>query len=203
MGGQDVDIERQACSIHTDRQAVERCAECGRPACLACAVPVRGRVLCTSCAARELGERTPAEELAPVRSRRPDLVAGALLLAALVLTTPPWHRIGPLTEWFTAWGLEPEPWPTAAVALLMVALVAAVLPGVLRLPSWRTQAAVYGIADLLAGLAVLRSIMGALVFFRHSPIPFLVLALTAGVAIVAIVRIARAPRAAPAGRRPR
>lgn len=195
MGGQDVDIERQACSIHTDRQAVERCAECGRPACLACAVPVRGRVLCTSCAARELGERTPAEEPAPVRSRRPDLVAGALLLAALVLTIPPWHRIGPLTEWFTAWGLEPEPWPTAAVALLFVALVAAVLPGVLRLPSWRTQAAVYGIADLLAGLAVLRSIMGALDFFRHTPIPFLVLALTAGVAVVGLVRVTRAPRA--------
>jgi hypothetical protein len=194
MADQDVDIERQACSIHTDQQAVERCAECGRPVCLACAVPFRGRVLCTSCAARELGERTPAEEPSPVRSRRPDLVAGALLLAALVLTIPPWHRIGPLNQWFTAWGLEPEPWPTAAVILLMVALVAAVLPGVLRLPSWRAQAAVYSIVDLLAGLAVLRSIMGALDYFRHTPIPFLVLALTAGVTVVGLARVVRAPR---------
>lgn len=197
MTSQDVDIERQACSIHTDRQAVERCAECGRPACLACAVPFRGRVLCTSCAARELGERTPAEEPAPVRSRRPDLVAGALLAAALLLTIPPWHRFGPLTEWFTAWGLEPEPWPSAAAALLVVALVAAVLPGVLRLPSRRAQAGVYGGLDLLAGLSVLRSITGAPDFVRHTPIPFLVLAVTAGVAVVAIVRLARAPRVAP------
>lgn len=196
MADPDVDIERQGCSIHTDRQAVARCAECERPTCLDCAVPFRGRVLCTSCAARELGERTPPEDPAPIRSRRPDMVAGTLLVAAVLLTIPPWHRIGPLTEWFTAWGLEPEPWPTIAVALLVVALVAAVLPGVLRLPTWRTQAAVYGIVDLLAGLAVLRSIMGALDYFRHTPIPFLVLALTVGVAVVAIVRMARAPRAA-------
>lgn len=199
MAGSDVDIERQACSIHTDRQAVERCGECGRPTCLACAVPFRGRVLCTSCAARALGEQTPAEERAPIPSRRPDLVAGGLLAGALMLTILPWHRFGPLTERFTAWGLEPEPWPTVAVALLVVALVAAVLPGVLRLPSWRAQAAVYGGVDLLAGLAVLRSIMGAPDFVRHTPIPFLVLAVTVGVALVGIVRMARAPRApAPA-----
>ena len=199
MAGSDVDIERQACSIHTDRQAVERCAECGRPTCLACAVPFRGRVLCTSCAARALGEQTPAEERAPIPSRRPDVMAGGLLAVALTLTIPPWHRFGPLNERFTAWGLEPDPWPTVAVALLVVALVAALLPGVLRLPSRRVQAAVYGGVDLLAGLAVLRSILGALDYAEHTPIPFLVLALTVGVASVAIVRIARAPRvAAPA-----
>jgi hypothetical protein len=75
--------------------------------------------------------------------------------------------------------------------------VAAVLPGVLRLPSRRAQAGVYGGLDLLAGLSVLRSITGGPDFVRHTPIPFLVLAATAGVAVVAIVRMARAPRAAP------
>jgi hypothetical protein len=197
MAGSDVDIERQACSIHTDQQAVGRCAQCSRLTCLTCAVPFRGRVLCTSCAARALGERTPAEDSAPVRSRRPDLVAGTLLVVALLLTIPPWHRIGPLTEWFTAWGLEPEPWPTAAVALLVVALVAAVLPGLFRLPSWRAQAAAYAGIAVLAALAVLRSIMGALDYFRHTPIPFLVLALTVAAAFVGIVRMARAPRPGP------
>jgi hypothetical protein len=93
--------------------------------------------------------------------------------------------------------LEPDPRPTIAVALLAVALVAAVLPGVLRLPSWRAQAAVYVVVDLLAGLAVLLSVLRAPVFVRHTPIPFLVLAGIAAVAFVGIVRMARAPRTSP------
>jgi hypothetical protein len=199
MGTSDVDIERQACSIHTERQAVERCAECGRAVCLACAVPFRGRVLCTACAARALGERTPPEPPVPVRSRRPDLVAGALLASGLLLTIPPWHRFGPLTERFTAWSFETDPWSAIAAVLLAVALVVAVIPWVLRLGSWRAQAAGYGGVSLLAGLAVLRSVLGAPDYVRHTPIPFLVLTLTIGVAALGAVRMARAPRAVPAG----
>lgn len=190
MGTPDVDVERQACAVHPDRHAVERCAECGRPACLSCAVPFRGRVLCASCAARALGEPSP-----PARpSRRwglPDQVAGALLVVALLLTVPPWHRFGALTRPLSAWRPEPDPWPTAACALLLAAALVLMLPMALRRPPAQLITAASGALAALGALAILRAFLGAPDFYRHTAAPLGAMAAGVGVAVLSLVHLAR------------
>ena len=193
MAQQEVDLERVSCSIHADRQAVALCASCGRPACLACSVPFRGEVLCTACAARALGEELPEEGPTPVRASRPDPVAGALVLGALLLTIPPWHRFGPLDHPLAALRPTPEPWPMITALLLLGALVVAVAPRPLRLRSARAQGLALVLLLVPAGAAVAWSVMGSRNFIEHSPVPYVLLALVAAAVTLGLVRTLRMP----------
>jgi hypothetical protein len=93
----------ERCSMHAGVPAVSRCADCGRPMCLACAIPVRGRVLGAECLPDDAG---PAGEAVapPERFGRALALAGLGSLAALATTAFPWTRFGTGSGAFGAWG---------------------------------------------------------------------------------------------------
>jgi hypothetical protein len=185
VGSPDVEVERRNCSLHRDRQAVGRCGECGREVCLSCAVPFRGIVLCTTCAARALGEPSPPAAPDPVRSRGAGMLATVLLLVAAVLTILPWHRFGPLTGTLSAWRGRPYAWPTVACVLLIAALLITAVGTIRR--SGRVSAGLGSAAATLAAAATLRAILGAPDYVRHTPVPYVVLALAAGAALIGAI----------------
>jgi hypothetical protein len=193
MGSEPTALESKWCPVHGDRQAVERCAECGRPVCLACAVPVRGRVLCTECARRVVGE--PVREAARPRrsrSRIPEASATILLGLALVATILPWDRFGALTGMFSAWRLSSGAWPFLACLLI---LTAAVVSSVALLRRWpailRYSAPAYTALSATAVGAVGLALVRAPDFTSHTPAPYVALAAAAGAALVGAVRLRR------------
>jgi hypothetical protein len=190
MEATEADLERQACEVHPDRQSVARCAECKRATCLSCAVPFRGDVLCTSCAARALGEPTPPPQV-PASPRGLTRTAGVLLGVALVLTIPPWHWFGPLNQPFSAWRAEPDVWPTVACGLLAASAIVLLWSATRRPTQPRVAVAAFGVLAALAAAATLRAFLGTLDFVRHTPAPIAVMlaaALAAGAAGAQLVR---------------
>jgi len=106
------------CEVHPRRQAEFTCDSCGRPLCLTCAIPVRGRVLGAECVQSVTGHPDGAEP----RSRTepglgPAFVAtGAALAVSVAGTILPWsaanysHYTGP----FGGWGFSPLAWSLVA-----------------------------------------------------------------------------------------
>ncbi len=93
------------------------CDGCGRPLCLACAVPVRGRVLGSECLAEVLGSGLAPESPAPPeRGRFLWGVIGIGFAVATVATLLPWTRFGEGSGPFGAWGRTAEWSLLAAVA---------------------------------------------------------------------------------------
>jgi hypothetical protein len=187
-------LESRWCRVHPDRQAVEACAECGRPACLACAVPVRGQVLCTECARRVVGDpaRSAPPPLGP-GSRIPDAAAATLLATALLATLLPWHRFGTLTGMLSVWRLSPDPWPFLAGIILLGATALAAMVVVRRWPRvLRSSALAYtalaGAGTAAVGVAILRSPD----FASPTPAPYVALLGAFGGAVVGLVRLRRA-----------
>lgn len=195
MAGEQTTLESRWCEVHPDRQAVERCTECGRAACLSCAIPVRGRVLCAECARRLVGE--PVRAQAPSRglgSRLPDVAATMLLGAALLATLVPWDRFGNLTGVLSAWRLRPDPWPLLAALMLLVATIAAGLVLLRRWPAiLRYSAAAYTAMGAAAALAVVIALLRAPDFTSHTPAPYVAFVGAMGAALVGGSRLRRAP----------
>ena len=99
------------------------CDGCGRPLCLACAVPVRGRVLGAECLAEALGPDVVPEEHEAARAGngRRRLAGGAFALAVLS-TVLPWSRFGEGAGIFGAWRGSPR-WSILAGLAGLVGLV--------------------------------------------------------------------------------
>ena len=97
----------ERCEVHPNRAAAVHCAECDRPVCIRCAVPVRGRVLGPECLRAALGDEAPPEPT-PKRARRPtvELVAGVAFCAAAVLTLFPWTRFATGSGFAGAWASD-------------------------------------------------------------------------------------------------
>jgi hypothetical protein len=183
---------RQPCSVHGDRQAVETCAACGRLVCLDCAIPFRGRILCSEDAARELGDPTPPPAPTDRRPRRLELAAALLLGAAVLATIPPWDNFGSLTGVLSAWRPEPDIWPLIASAGALVgAILAAWLAFRGRAPGPAWTAAWAG-AALLTTLASARVIFGAPDFVDHSMAPYVTLVGSAAGTVLGAYRLRRA-----------
>lgn len=184
----DLSLENQTCDAHADRPAVDRCASCGRTVCLRCAVPVRGRVLCTTCAAREVGEPPPA-----VRERRrrsvPASVAVVLLGLALVATIPPWDRFGTA---LSPWRPSVSPWrvlATVAVLLAFAAAAVALRRGP-RTPRRGTTAA-YTVLAASGATAIAWQIVASPDYVAHTWAPYVMIALAAAAALVGALRLRR------------
>jgi hypothetical protein len=184
-------LESRWCGIHPDRQAVEQCAECGRPACLTCAVPVRGRVLCVECARRVLGEAVRGPTQARGRgSRIPEAAAAILLGAALLATLLPWHRFGALTGMLSVWWLPSDPWPFLSGLLILIAAVAAGLVLLRRWPTvLRYSALAYPAVAAGAAGAVAVALVRAPDFTSNTPAPYVALIGSAGAALVGAARL--------------
>ncbi len=99
----------ERCANHPSRLTVATCELCGRPLCVECAVPIRGRVLGTECLSEVLGEDTPTTP--PPRTwrryRSPiDRVTGAFLAVATIVTLLPWTRFGTGSGFAGAWAID-------------------------------------------------------------------------------------------------
>jgi hypothetical protein len=182
---------RERCELHEDRPSVGRCQSCGRATCIGCAIPFRGRLLCESCASRELG--VPEPPARPARRRRPDLAAAILFGVGLLLTVPPWHRSGPLTELFSAWRPGPQPWPLTASIGVLVALALSLSPLVTPALSLRGVRLAYGLVAAVAAVAAAVALAASPDYTSPTLAPFAVAAVAASGAVLGAVR-ARRPR---------
>ena len=147
--------EGGTCELHLDKVAVGTCETCGRPLCLDCAVPVRGRVLGPECLSAILGPDAPQADPAPAR-RRPSLVLSGMGFAlALAATALPWSRFGPGSGPLGAWGATLR-WSllSAVAAALGLGLWAGL--NAVRLQPSRSAAAVFRVlaVAIAAGAAL-------------------------------------------------
>jgi hypothetical protein len=117
-------VER--CANHPSRPTVATCELCGRPLCVECAVPVRGRVLGIECLSEVLGDDTPTSP--PLRTwrrhRSPiDRVIGASLAVAVFVTLLPWTRFGTGSGFGGAWAIDRR-WSMLAACAAVLTFVA-------------------------------------------------------------------------------
>lgn len=188
MPGENRTMTSERCGIHADRVAVASCDRCGRPVCLECAIPIRGQVLCSEDASRELGSPLPSPPRAEP-SRRPEVVAGTLLGVALVATAPPWHGEGELTGVLSAWRPGLEPWAFVSCLSLLGAAVLALTPLFARFGSRARVAAAYASLAVLAVVAAAVTLVAAPDFFSPTPAPFVLMGLALAGAVVGFGRL--------------
>ena len=85
------------------------CDVCGRPLCVECAVPVRGRVLGSECLAEVLGDDIGGSEPPrPWRKKRAvaDRAAGVLLAIVTLASLLPWTRFSTGSGFAGAWAID-------------------------------------------------------------------------------------------------
>ncbi len=139
----------QRCSVHGSTPSIAACDACGRPLCLACAIPVRGRTLGAECLATALGPDAPVPEPAErERGWSARAAARAAFVVAVIATALPWSRFGPGSHPFGAWSAGPR-WSM----LPALAAVAGVLLVIAR-PFGRRRARAWDAAAVAAGLLV-------------------------------------------------
>jgi hypothetical protein len=185
----EADQPRERCAVHPERQSVGRCEDCGRPTCLDCAVPFRGRLLCTACASKALGTPEPVPRPVVRASRASAVAVGALLAVALGATIPPWHRSGTLTRPFGAWRPHPEVAPQVAV-LALAGATGLLLWAAIRHRLRRPLVAVVGAVSLLGAVAIAVSMLRAPDFYAFTPAPFVALGGALLAAMAAFVGLA-------------
>jgi len=184
-----VTVDQVVCTLHPDQPAEGRCERCGRPACLACAIPVRGQLVCREDALEEIGALE--EAAAPPPPARPgsrERVAAGLLVVALGATVAPWHRFGILTSILSGWTPQAGWWAPLACLLILAAASAAAwrLRGGGR-RSLRASAALAAAGALATAIAV----VAAPPFVSHSPAPFLALAGAGASALLGVLVLRR------------
>lgn len=108
--------------MHPGAQAVAVCEGCGRPLCLACAVPVRGRVLGRECLPADATTPNGAEPAPAPRASTPRNLLGAGFAAALAATALPWTRFGEGARPFGAWAWDPR-WSMLAAPAALAGLI--------------------------------------------------------------------------------
>lgn len=178
---------RDRCAVHDDRPSVGRCETCDRATCLACAIPFRGRLLCDSCASRELG--VPEPPARPSRGpRRPEVAAAILFGVALLTTIPPWHRSGPLTETLSAWRTGPQPWPLIASVGALVALAVALAPVAFRTLSPRALARAYALAGGVTAAVAALALAASPDYTSPTLAPFAMVAVAGSAAVLGLAR---------------
>jgi hypothetical protein len=150
----------ERCDLHPASLSVARCDSCGRPLCLACAVPVRGRVLGVECLEEALGPGLPTDVL-PTTERwtLPWRIVGLAFAVAGGATLLPWTRFGEGSHPFGAWGGTAQWSVLAAIAAALGLAVWLAMRG-LRIrphPPWAIVESVLGAAVTVgATLATLR-----------------------------------------------
>lgn len=109
--------ETSRCHSHPGEDAVAACAECGKPVCLACAVPVRGSVIGVECLDVELSRPVAVK---PRRVRAP--LVGIGFAVAVVATLMPWRKYGLGSGLFGAWGTAVR-WSVISAACAITGLL--------------------------------------------------------------------------------
>lgn len=151
----------ERCDLHPASPSVARCDGCGRPLCLSCATPVRGRVLGAECLADALGPDSPPPDPPPGRARPSvgEVLAGAAFALAVAATFLPWTRFGEGSGLFGAWGRSFR-WSMVAAVAAVLGLAVWLLQRALHRPPGRLRTAVQ------TPLAVLVTVGAALAIVR-------------------------------------
>jgi len=149
----------ERCDLHPGSPSVAVCDGCGRPLCVSCAVPVRGRVLGTECLADALGPDAPPAEAGPQlgpRSAR-ETTAGVAFALAVAATILPWSRFGEGSGPFGAWSRSPR-WSLLAAVAAVAGLAAWFVLRRLgtHTPRWE------GVLTVLGGLIAAGGLLAAL-----------------------------------------
>jgi hypothetical protein len=110
------------CANHPAVARVGVCDVCARPLCLACAVPVRGRVIGPECLSTVLVDDPPLIHVPGPIPPGGERLAFAGFAIVLVVSVLPWSRFGASSRFFGAWTLH---WSLVAglAALLGVLLI--------------------------------------------------------------------------------
>lgn len=178
----------ERCEVHPNRVAAVHCAECDRPVCVRCAVPVRGRVLGPECLRAALGDEAPPEPT-PKRARRPavEVVAGAAFCSAAVATLLPWTRFATGSGFAGAWASDLR-WSMLAATTAVAASVSWVLGRGTR-PLWVRVQVVLG---LVGGVGAVMSIAHPPPFKHASAAPAIAVVLLLTGTTAAILRARQA-----------
>jgi hypothetical protein len=181
----------ERCATHPSRLTVGTCDVCGRPLCVECAVPVRGRVLGPECLSEVLGDDIPATP-APRpwrRLRSPiDRLVGASLAVAGLATLFPWTRFSTGSGFAGAWASE--------VRWSMLTACAAVIGLGLWFAFGRRPRVARTVAIVTGTLVAVGSLLAALnppPFTKPALAPWIALAAGAVAAILATYAASRSP----------
>lgn len=138
---------------------VGTCELCGRALCIACAVPMRGRLIGPECLSTIL-EDVPAPQ-PPTRSVHPsgDRLALAGFALVVVLSAFPWSRFGDSSRYFGAWSLH---WSLFAAVAGLGGLAAALI-GRYRSIDPRVETAAYASFAVVVAVA-------AVLHYRRPPL---------------------------------
>lgn len=192
MAAPEKTAARERCAVHEDRPSVGSCEACGRATCLVCAIPFRGRLLCHSCASRELGVPEPTAPR-PSHRLRPEVAATILFGIGLLATIPPWHRSGPLTELLSAWRSGPQPWPLIASVGTLLGLAVALAPLVSRTRLLRAVASTYALAGGVTAVSGVLALAASPDYTSPTLAPFALVAMAGSAAVLGFAR-SRRPR---------
>jgi hypothetical protein len=132
---------------------------CGRALCLACAVPVRGRVIGPECLSKVLVDAPALPHIPdpiPARGRKLELVGFAIVVIASVF---PWSRLGDSSGYFGAWAPH---WSLLAVGAAWLGLLMMLVDRV-RPMDPRVGTAALFLLGVVAGVA-------AFLHHRHPPL---------------------------------
>ena len=146
------------CANHPGEAGIAACELCGRWLCVACAVPVRGRVIGPECLASVVEDAPPLPAIPSVPRRRGDglAIAGFALVTALSIF--PWSRFGESSNLWGAWRLA---WSLPAV-------LAGVLGLMFALAVWRRPIDQIVETVVYAALALVVAVT-ALLHHHHPP----------------------------------
>jgi len=176
----------ERCATHPTRATAATCEVCGRPLCVECAVPVRGRVMGVECLSEALGEEVAVAAPLPTWRRRAirsraDAGVGALIAAAALATLLPWTRFGTGSGFGGAWAFD-QRWSIVAAGAGIAGLVAWLLLG-------RRPAAARFVAIASGSIIAVGSLMAILnppPFTKPALAPWIALVTGAGAGVVGL-----------------
>jgi hypothetical protein len=133
---------------------VAHCDGCGRPMCLACATPVRGKTYGAECLAAAIGADAPVSLETGRLVAIPRRVARIAFVACLATTALPWSRFGAGSDAFGAWSGSLG-WSmlaaVASVAGVLLAVAGRIAP---RAETWIDVASIVAAAAVVLGSAM-------------------------------------------------
>lgn len=147
------------CANHPAVALVGNCELCGRPLCIACAVPVRGRLIGPECLSMVLEDAPPPQPVAHSLGLRGDRLALFGFAGVIVLSALPWSRFGDGSRLFGAWSLH---WSLVAVLAGVGGLGVAAMARYRPIDP-RIETAAYAVCAVVVGAA-------AVLHYRHPPL---------------------------------
>lgn len=143
------------CSTHPTEPALASCDVCERALCVACAIPVRGRVVGPECLATLVEDPPEQPPAVPTPRPRGDWFALAGFILVLVASIFPWARYGETTGFGQAWTLH---WSLLSVLPAAAGVAAVILVRRRRLDATVATAVYAVLATLVVFGAALHAI---------------------------------------------